>query len=257
MAETKGVAASSAGRRDNGDGPVPAEQMPKLAERIAAQLEHEIIESRTPVGAVFGIEADLLVRYDVSRSVFREAVRLLEHHGVATMRRGPRGGLVVTEPDAEAVAHAMSVYMKHRGVSVSDVYEVRRMVETHAVQLAAERASENDVATMLELIDNEEELLREELFVHSHDFHITVARMTRNPAIELFVRSLTELTGEMARQQDGATERAVRASHDAHEKIAAAIIAGDPEQGRRRMELHINAMMNLPIQSDSRLERSR
>jgi hypothetical protein len=49
--------------------------------------------------------ADVLIIYLehlVSRSVLREAVRLLKYHAVATMRRGPGGGLVVAQPQAQA-----------------------------------------------------------------------------------------------------------------------------------------------------------
>ncbi len=49
-------------------------------------------------GVVLGSEADLLERCQVSRTVFREAIRLLEHQQVAHTRRGPGGGLVVAEP---------------------------------------------------------------------------------------------------------------------------------------------------------------
>jgi DNA-binding FadR family transcriptional regulator len=70
----------------------------KLAALTARRIEDEIIARRWPIGEVIGSEADLMARYEVSRAVLREAVRLVEHHGAARMRRGPSGGLVVQAP---------------------------------------------------------------------------------------------------------------------------------------------------------------
>ena len=54
----------------------------------------DVVLNDWQVGAELGSEADLLRHYDVSRAVFREAVRLLEYFDAAKARRGPGGGLV-------------------------------------------------------------------------------------------------------------------------------------------------------------------
>jgi DNA-binding FadR family transcriptional regulator len=69
------------------------EPSPKLAEALAARIERTIASRKWPVGAVLGSEESLLAKFRVSRAVLREAVRILEHHRTATMRRGPGGGL--------------------------------------------------------------------------------------------------------------------------------------------------------------------
>src|SRR5487761_879245 len=71
----------------------------KLAESAARRLEAEIAEVGWPVGQILGSEPELIERLGVSRAIFREAVRLLEQDNVASMRRGPGGGLIVTAPD--------------------------------------------------------------------------------------------------------------------------------------------------------------
>ena len=64
----------------------------------AGRIVDDVVALGWPIGTVLGSESDLLERYGVSRAVFREAVRLVEHQQVASMRRGPGGGLVVSEP---------------------------------------------------------------------------------------------------------------------------------------------------------------
>ena len=78
----------------------------KLAEVLAADIADDIAASGWQVGSVFGTETALLERYRVSRAALREAVRLLEYHEVAHMRRGPGGGLVV---------NLLSLWILHAG----------------------------------------------------------------------------------------------------------------------------------------------
>src|ERR1700722_20641397 len=76
---------------------------PKLAEKVASDIEREILAAGWPVGAIVGSEKELLDKHGVSRAVLREAIRLLEHHMIATLRSGPGGGLIVTAPDPAVV----------------------------------------------------------------------------------------------------------------------------------------------------------
>ncbi len=62
-----------------------------LAVTVADRMVGDIAAAGWPVGEIVGYEGELLERYGVSRDVFREAVRLLEHLQVARMRHGPGG----------------------------------------------------------------------------------------------------------------------------------------------------------------------
>ena len=73
----------------------------KKAEIVADQIAQTIVGQRWEPGELFGSEVELIARYGVSRAVFREAVRLLEHHGLAEMRRGLHGGLFIVQPDPD------------------------------------------------------------------------------------------------------------------------------------------------------------
>ena len=73
----------------------------------------DVVDRGWPLGEVLGSQSELIERYGVSRAVFREAVRLVENQQVAFMRRGPGGGLVVTEPTVDAIIDAAVLYL-HR-----------------------------------------------------------------------------------------------------------------------------------------------
>jgi DNA-binding FadR family transcriptional regulator len=76
---------------------------------LADEIERQIREASFLPGSVFASEKDLQSRSDAGRSVVRQAVRLLEQRGVASMRRGVGGGLIVNAPDVEVAARNLSL----------------------------------------------------------------------------------------------------------------------------------------------------
>lgn len=61
------------------------------------------MEADWKVGSKLGTETELMARFDVGRSVLREAIRSLERLGVVRMDRGVSGGLTLIEPDPSQV----------------------------------------------------------------------------------------------------------------------------------------------------------
>jgi DNA-binding FadR family transcriptional regulator len=210
----------------------------KLAAQVAELLEQEIIDAGWPVGRVIGSEADLLARLGVSRAILREAIRVLEHHDVAFMRRGPGGGLVVKAPDSAAAVRASALSLGFRNASWEQIFEARSALELRCVEIAAQRIDETGIARLRASLEAEEEAQRAGE-VGSHDLHISLAEITGNPAFVLFIDVLTQLS------RSGRSDRTASAAADtrlAHTKIAEAVIAGDAAVARHRMQAHLNAI---------------
>ena len=125
-----------------------AEANAKRAAKVADRIVEDVMALGWPVGEVLGSETDLLERYQVSRAVFREAVRLVEHQQVARTRRGPDGGLVITEPTMGAVTDAVVLYLHRVDARLDEIFEARIILEEIACQLASERTDENDLALL-------------------------------------------------------------------------------------------------------------
>jgi DNA-binding FadR family transcriptional regulator len=89
-----------------------------LAARVALVLQKEIIEKHWPVGQVLGSEVLLMQRFHVSRSVIREAERILNSLGVAKPKPGPGGGLVVTAPSNTTFFGFAQLLFDYRGFDV-------------------------------------------------------------------------------------------------------------------------------------------
>ena len=180
---------------------------------------------------------ELIARYGVSRAVFREAVRLLEHHGLAEMRRGLHGGLFIRQPDPAPVAKAMAVYLDFEKVEPRQLEDARLAIELFCAERVAARISEDEVGEIRAYLAVEATKASSGDTRSLYDFHVLVARLTANPALHLFVQTLTDLT-----QRQPARERTRLSAgdvHGGHLKIAEAIIARDGALARHRMMTHL------------------
>jgi DNA-binding FadR family transcriptional regulator len=226
----------------------PPEEGRKLAEVVADRMRDDIAADGWRVGSVVGSESDLLDWYGVSRAVLREAVRLLEYHAVARMRRGPGGGLLVTRPDPQASISTIALHLEYRKVGGDDLRVVRDAIELGALDrvLASTGRDGLDPAAV--------DRLRASA-AHITDgppgdpakadlFHTVLAELAGNPVLVLFLRIITELFRAHTSAQEPPLpydETAGEVRH-AHERILSAVLDGDAGLARHRMRRHLEAL---------------
>ncbi len=224
------------------DAPRPrADPNGKRGAKVADRIIQDVMALGWPVGRVLGSEADLLERYQVSRAVFREAVRLLEHQQVARTRRGPGGGLVVTEPTIGAVIDAVVLYLHRVDARLDEIFEARSILEELAAQLASERTNELELS----------ELRR---FAHSapvgperdpRELHALLAASAHNAGLELFVDVFNQVAQLYAPDRGRLGSNVETEAAHAHAMIAEAVMAGDGGLARDRMRKHLQAEAEL------------
>lgn len=216
----------------------------KLAARVAARIEADVLTAGWPVGQVLGSESDLRERYGVSRAVLREAIRLVEHHKVAAMRRGPNGGLVIRAAESGPLTKALVIYLEYTGTRVEDLLTVRRMLEPLAARLAASRLDETGIEALRSAV-NEERISPPRIGTRDL-LHLTLGRLSGNAVLRLFIDVMVELTVQYARVPAGdrpeAAEELQGAAGPAHTAILESVIAGDTSQAEHRMVKHLEAM---------------
>ena len=214
----------------------------KLASRVARSMAEDIERVGWPVDTIFGSEIELIERYDVSRAIFREAVRILEHDGAVRTKRGPGGGLLVATPDSGAIVRAAGLALEYSGVSARQLVDVRIALEVAAVRLAVSRMTP-EAATLLNASIAAEQA-RAESSEHFYRLHEDIAQASGCRPLSLFVRVMSELIDRhiVPHNQSGDGLREVAAqTHRAHERVVEAIVAGDADLAERRMRRHLNA----------------
>jgi DNA-binding FadR family transcriptional regulator len=209
----------------------------KRAAKVADRIVEDVMGLGWPVGEVLGSETDLLERYHVSRAVFREAVRLVEHQQVARTRRGPGGGLVITEPTVGAVSDAVVLYLHRVDATLDEIFEARIVLEELACQLAAERTDEADLVALRRFVEEGPM----EPGGDPRGLHVLVAEISRNAGLELFVDVFNRVAQLYSPDWQHFGKALGRETEHAHAKIAEALMAGDASLARNRMRKHLEA----------------
>ena len=216
----------------------------KGAETVARNITRMIITEGLRPGDLVGTEPQLIGREGVSRALLREAVRLLEHHQIARMRRGPGGGLFVLVPSAHAVTEVAAIYLARRGMTLPELAELRMGVELATTGLAAARVDEEAVAALHEALAREETASEGERAEAMHDVHAAVAQAARNRALHLVALVLIRLSRlHQIERLAPQVQRQIRFElASAHTGIAGSIVAGDVVAARDGMKQHLEAL---------------
>ena len=221
----------------------------KRGSELARDIQADVMRNGWPVGEVLGSESELIEKFGISRSVLREAERLLESRGVARMRPGPGGGLRVTAPEPAAVRDATRLYLDYAGVRADDLYQVWIALEITAVAAIAETIDEPGVGRLRALLDDEASVLDSnpeaaiDVWVERGlNLHLEIARQAANPALELFLGVVVELAAEYHTDLPDPAA-AARWLHASHSDIVSAIVSGDGELAQLRLRRYMKGLM--------------
>jgi DNA-binding FadR family transcriptional regulator len=215
-----------------------------LAENIAERLLQEIIAGRlTPTQPLLP-EGELASAYGVSRLTIREAVRILRTQNVVRIRRGR--GTEVNPPEEwtslEAVVRASATPSSNLGLVPERLLEARRMIEIGAVQLAAERRTDDDLVQLGVQLDEMRSASAAGDVTRFVDadirFHDVIMRASGNLFVPLLFGPFGPLLSE-TRRQTSAVPEIQRNAIEQHGNILTALTAGDIEQARLAMEAHM------------------
>ena len=211
---------------------------PRLSDKVADLLLETIHARGLQPGERLPSERELSEQFGVSRTVIREAVRALAAKGVIDVRTG--SGLRVSAVDAAAVSESMSLYLRgSESVDYPKVHEVRAMLELQTAGLAAERASDEDIAELTEILMRMAAELDdvEAASLHDVEFHRAIARATHNELYLLLLDSLGQALIEIRRENIAAGSGPD--ALDSHRRILQAIAAREPEAARAEMLSHL------------------
>lgn len=219
--------------------------VPKASDLLAQRLRDQILSGAFAVGDLLPTERELVRETGLGRSSVREALRILENQGLIVTRAGRNGGSVVQRPARGTVEDSISLFIRGQALRLSALLEVREGVEPVAARLAALHRSEADLARL-------DALGAEMAEAHAAgdvprflrlniDWHLAVVRASRNELLIAFISALAQGI-HSATDLDNFNSDEVRAATLAiHDRVAAAIRAGDADAAERRMRRHVRA----------------
>lgn len=195
-------------------------------------------------------ERELVDSMGVSRTVVREALNLLEARGIVSIEHGR--GAVVSGGDTGAVRDTLGLILRFRSDALSELLEVRKILEVEIAGLAAERAVPGDIQEMkLQLERMRDAIDVPEGYVDADvEFHALLSRSVGNEVLLSMFDPVVDLLRASRQVTATRRENAERALRE-HHGILRCVERGDAEGARMRMREHltetqkdINAVMH-------------
>jgi GntR family transcriptional repressor for pyruvate dehydrogenase complex len=210
-----------------------------LSSQIIADVRDALFAKKLKPGDVLGTENEFAERYGVSRIVARDALRTLEALGVAEIRMGKGGGARVARGNPKLFAEALAVQLDLTGVSVAEIMDAQRAIECLAAELAAENATDADIAKLRMLLADAEANLHdvERTTQLGAEFHLAVAEASHNRVLVVQLISLQHVS--WPRRNPTMTPNVARRILDVHKELLALIEIRDAAGARKLMDDHV------------------
>ena len=171
----------------------------RAVDEIAAQVRDMIASGRLKPGDRLPSERDLSGQLRVSRNTLREALRALEHAGIVQMRKGATGGAFVRAGSSGAIVNGMRDLYHLGAITPQQLTEARIWQSEIVVRVACERATEENFAQLDANIEAAAAAGQREDFPErarlNRDFHVILARATRNPIVVITMEGLMGVFG--------------------------------------------------------------
>jgi len=204
----------------------------------AARLIREWIETWVyPLGPLLPSQRDLAERLGISRTSLREALSTLQGLGLVVARPGK--GVYVTEASEAPASEAWRFADSH---ALTDVYQLRYVLEGFATRLAALVVQPEDLAALRANLQALQQCIEAADFLQASrldfDFHLQIATISGNHAIADVLRGSGEVMQESQRlpfYKRGARH----ATCEEHAAIIGALAEGRPELAQQAMATHI------------------
>lgn len=157
----------------------------KAYEEVSDEIRKLIHSRRLQPSHRLPTERDLAEQFGVSRMVVREAIRTLERSGLLAVKKGPRGGIFVTQQYDRPITDSIANLLAGGGADLANLFEMRLLIEPFAASRAADLASGEELDQLAALLHDAEGVSANlpDLRSHNIEFHRTILRISRNPVM--------------------------------------------------------------------------
>ena len=167
----------------------------RFSDQVADLIQKKIIEDNLEVGTNLPSEKAMADEFQVSRSVIREALRILEITGLVRIKKGPTGGIFVSDVYHEPIKRSISNLITSGDVTVDHLFDARLLIEPHIAKEAAVYASDGELERFKALFEDSDAHLDDAARLKSNnlEFHLLLARASGNPVLSVMLESVIEL----------------------------------------------------------------
>lgn len=214
----------------------------RLHADITEDVAAAIVTGGIPSGAFLPTEMNLAAQFGVSRTVIREAVKVLATKGLVEVRHGQ--GVRVLPHQSWNAFDPLILHLRERNGGLlqllRELLQVRRIVEIEVAALASEMATEEELTELQRLIARMD-VAAEDLDAYNRldlQLHEYLATITHNSLLPALLRPVSELLA-LGRDVTLKTRGTSTFAQTGHREIVEAVARRDPDAARAAMERHL------------------
>jgi DNA-binding FadR family transcriptional regulator len=214
-------------------------------ELIAEKIAYMILQSHLKSGDRLPTEQQLGEQFGVSRSIVREAIKVLTATGLVNVRKGV--GIYVTREQHPLAKHVLNLAMLADPQEIDALFAFRSLQEVMTTRLAIEQITLAEMRTLEEIIQRNLRSAEQEdwdTYLESDAaFHRGIALATHNPYFVETITNVLTLQESAIRLLRKYLPNTLRASAQQHLVVFECIKCGDAEGAAQNMKQHIDTVL--------------
>ena len=210
----------------------------RVSDEIVQQVKTIISEGKLRPGDRLPPERELIKEFGVSRPSLREALNTLVAMGFLEVK-GKR--TFIKSVASESMQNPLSLMIKADTQKIFDLIEVRKALEAWAAFLAAQRATEEDIKRLEDILEEMRKAFEQGRSWEKQDadFHLGIAQATHNTIQTHIMSTIYDLLRESVARVFKDQSK-VKKLLDHHYRIFGAIKSHSPDKARERTLEHLN-----------------
>jgi GntR family transcriptional regulator, transcriptional repressor for pyruvate dehydrogenase complex len=227
----------------------------RYSEQVAQLIRQRILTQHLQKGAKLPTERQLAEELGVSRSVVREALRMLDASGYVSVSKGPHGGIFVSQVYHKPISDSLKNLAANGRITVEHLFDVRIKIEPSMAMEAASHATKADIKQLRDLMAEAHQCLDNVVALKEKNilFHILLGEASGNPVTAMFMRSIAEILNEIAYKfLDLSCERVF---FNTHQKILTLVSDGKGREAMKMVRediLDVKRRLSKTLQSSNR-----
>lgn len=224
-------------------GPHMKKERDELTTSTMTELVRLIQQRGYAPGERLPSERELAARFGVGRGVVREVLSVLE--GLRYLERRPNSGIYLNLAPERISLETLGLFselnLELSPVQLAQAMEVRRIIEVQAAGLAAQRRTEEDIASIESIVQRFDDAITNStgpVANFDYEFHMAIFRATHNLVLMQLVSPFYTMSENRRRVFFKDKDRS-HASNAQHRMILSALIKQDITQAKELMAEHI------------------
>jgi GntR family transcriptional regulator, transcriptional repressor for pyruvate dehydrogenase complex len=223
-----------------------------ITELVVQRIKDLLGRGELKAGSRLPPERELADMLHISRPSLRTALKALSVMGVIHAK--PGAGTYIAQSLPEVFTEPMHFMTLINNTSVEELFEARLIIEAGLAELAAERATESDIAALIEELEGMKANTGdpEEFLKHDVRFHQAMARAADNKLMSGVMDTVAQLLFHI-RRHNVAQASDLDDAIEWHEKLITAMQKHDLKRAKETISGHLRAAQSAWVR-EHRLE---